>query len=412
MEVTFDVNKLDGMKRGELQKLCKSVGIKANSKNAQLIEALKEYASQFSGKSEGSSVCQEQQSQNTPYSVEVNEAVKETETTDGQQDDADSDNFKKQLMDQLDKKVEEKMPVECKIPRFVQFMNKDSSEAVTNKTPAAKWNKIHQSQFEKMDSIDVYLEKKRKRMEGFNQSVKRAKTVVDACKSGKENSKTPTRKSTGVTRKSQAKPAEVTFKPIVTSLNKSATFVFGSPAAKPFFQPGNRQPNIAMSAATSGKKLKLKSPEVFKPIMSGSAANGGKPKTPVTRKSFAATATAGENKPKTPANPARKSTAVTPFRFLPANVPSTPTPTPRKKFDLQASLAKPLSYKPHTGKLKPVSSYKEECRPTVSEAKLKSRKVDVKNAKVTSREERRMKGVKNRENKKANALSRRRGLAC
>ena len=26
-----------------------------------------------------------------------------------------------------------------------------------------------------MDSIDVYLEKKRKRMEGFNQSVKRAK---------------------------------------------------------------------------------------------------------------------------------------------------------------------------------------------------------------------------------------------
>lgn len=27
----------------------------------------------------------------------------------------------------------------------------------------------------RMDSIDVYLEKKRKRMEGFNQSVKRAK---------------------------------------------------------------------------------------------------------------------------------------------------------------------------------------------------------------------------------------------
>ena len=26
-----------------------------------------------------------------------------------------------------------------------------------------------------MDSIDVYLEKKRKRMEGFNQSVKKAK---------------------------------------------------------------------------------------------------------------------------------------------------------------------------------------------------------------------------------------------
>ena len=72
-------------------------------------------------------------------------------------------------------------------------------------------------------------------------------------------------------------------------------------------------------------------------------------------------------------------------RFLPANVPVVPTPTPKKKFDLQASLAKPLTYKPHTGKLKPISSYKEECKPTVSEAKLKSHKVDVKNVKVVSR---------------------------
>jgi len=70
---------------------------------------------------------------------------------------------------------------------------------------------------------------------------------------------------------------------------------------------------------------------------------------------------------------------------LPANVPSAPTPTPKKKFDLQASLSKPLPYKPHTGKLKPISSYKEECKPTVSEAKLKSHKDNMKNVKVVSR---------------------------
>ena len=36
MEVTFDVNKLDGMKRPELQKLCKEAGIKANMKVSYL----------------------------------------------------------------------------------------------------------------------------------------------------------------------------------------------------------------------------------------------------------------------------------------------------------------------------------------------------------------------------------------
>lgn len=73
------------------------------------------------------------------------------------------------------------------------------------------------------------------------------------------------------------------------------------------------------------------------------------------------------------------------LRFLPANALNVTTPTPRKKFDLQASLAKPLPYKPHTGKLKPISSCKEEVRPTMSHAKVKNHKVDVKSVKVTSR---------------------------
>lgn len=73
------------------------------------------------------------------------------------------------------------------------------------------------------------------------------------------------------------------------------------------------------------------------------------------------------------------------LRFLPANALNVTTPTPRKKFDLQASLAKPLSYKPHTGKLKPISSYQEEVRPTMSHAKVKNHKVDVKSVKVASR---------------------------
>ena len=57
-----------------------------------------------------SSACQEQPSQNSSYVLEANEAVtvKETETVDKQQEEGNSDSYKKQLMDELDKKVEEK----------------------------------------------------------------------------------------------------------------------------------------------------------------------------------------------------------------------------------------------------------------------------------------------------------------
>jgi len=40
--------------------------------------------------------------------VHVNEVVNKPEAGDKQKDDSDSDSYKKQLMDQLDKKVEEK----------------------------------------------------------------------------------------------------------------------------------------------------------------------------------------------------------------------------------------------------------------------------------------------------------------
>lgn len=381
MEVTFDVNKLDGMKRPELQKLCKEAGIKANMKNAQLIEALKQYASQFSGtcKRKRSSITSKQQLQNPNSSVVVEAVVKKA----SDQENDSSESYRKQLLDQLEKKVEEKMPVECKIPRFVQFVNNSKSSQQTNKTPAAKWSKIHNAQFEKMDSIDVYLEKKRKRMESFNLSAKRAKSI-------------------GVSRKSVDKSANIpVFKPTVTNLNKSGTFVFGSPTAKPFFQPvANKKAKVSIATSASGSRKKLnnrlKSPKVFKPILSG-----GNEKTAVV-----------ENKPKTPAHTARKSIAATPFRFVPANIPAAPTPTPKKKFDLQASLAKPLPYKPHTGKLKPLPSNKEDCRPTISQSRLKGRKKDVKTAKVKTREERRMKENKSRDNKRANSLSRRRGIPC
>ncbi|XP_015748735.1 PREDICTED: nucleolar and spindle-associated protein 1-A-like [Acropora digitifera] len=179
MEVTFEVNELEKMKRPELQQLCKTFGIKANMKNSLLIEALKEQAAQFSSK--------RKRSLSAKTSPLVKASTATTEETDDQEmtqdDDDDNETFKRQLLDQLEKKVEEKMPVDCKIPRFVQFAKnlKSTKDDDHNKTPGNKWSKIHKVQFEKMDSIDVYLEKKRKRREFFNQSAKRAKVKKCVC---------------------------------------------------------------------------------------------------------------------------------------------------------------------------------------------------------------------------------------
>jgi len=41
------------------------------------------------------------------------------------------------------------------------------------------WKKIHNKNFEKFDSIDVYLDKKRKRAEELSASVKKARTLLN-----------------------------------------------------------------------------------------------------------------------------------------------------------------------------------------------------------------------------------------
>lgn len=49
-------------------------------------------------------------------------------------------------------------------------------------TGSKNWTKIHQKQFDKMDSIDVYLSKKRKRQEDFTNSAKKTKLLLEETK--------------------------------------------------------------------------------------------------------------------------------------------------------------------------------------------------------------------------------------
>ena len=57
------------------------------------------------------------------------------------------------------------------------------------------------------------------------------------------------------------------------------------------------------------------------------------------------------------------------------------SPTPRKKFDLQASLAKPLPYKPYSGKL-PTPTYAKQTPKMKKTSAKKSHQKDLKAVKT------------------------------
>jgi len=81
--------------------------------------------------------------------------------------------------------------------------------------------------------------------------------------------------------------------------------------------------------------------------------------------------------------------------LAPLNSPAPDTQS-KDKFDLKASLARPLTWKPYTGAVKPFTV--EDIRP------------DIKKVKIKGREDRRMEAEKRRDNKRATTLNNRRNL--
>ncbi|XP_031572716.1 nucleolar and spindle-associated protein 1-like [Actinia tenebrosa] len=358
VHLSFDVDHLEQMKRPQLQTLCKKLGIKANSKTSQLISDLKEYKETY--------LAQQNEKIKTPVAKPKGNVQSPT-ASDGTETQEDS--FKKEMMQHLENKVKETLK-ESKIPRL-------NTRAVTfTVTPKNSRSKEHVA-FRKMDSIDVYLEKKRKRTESFYQNAKKAKTTATTARSivaeMKASHNTPARK-TPENKKAKTHDKSVTI------------------AAKPFVFGHLKSPKVSGGFSFGSQKLK----------------------TPVSRMSFSVATKAKENK--TP-HDSRKSIAVTPFRFgADATVNSTTKCSPtsaKKKFDLQASLSKPLRYKPHKGKLSEFKFSTVESKIPVRTNKASDcneKKVDIKNVKVTSRAERRQKEINKRTNRRKNAMFQRRGL--
>ncbi|XP_051503714.1 nucleolar and spindle-associated protein 1 [Myxocyprinus asiaticus] len=269
-----------------------------------------------------------------------------------------------------------------KIPRHEGLMKR--KPALWPTTPNFK--KLHEAHFKKMESIDSYVQRKNKQIEVIRTSVmelKKAPASQASFFSPGVQEKKPVPERRRVTQQSASKPAlkdSSTFRP--TILTNSKINVRFSQATQDnehkhslVKTPARMSPHIPLTS-TPGRKSDIYSkPELNKTI---STVN----KTP----------------------------GVTPYVFSGNNsMSATPGTTKKNTFDLKASLSRPLSYKPHKGKLKPFGAAQENTALNKSQT-IPSHQKNYKEHQVQTREERRAKHTDYRKQKKENMLGARRGL--
>ncbi|KAG7229177.1 hypothetical protein INR49_013120 [Caranx melampygus] len=267
-----------------------------------------------------------------------------------------------------------------KIPRL-QGLQEKKKQLLRPVTPNFK--KLHEAHFNKMESIDSYVQRKTKQMETFRNSVKELKKLSD---------KTKQQQADGKTQKANQSRASM-FSPV--PVNKKAadkrrhTVLSGSKALqnKPTgkeeapFRPSvlsTRRINVRFSEATRDNEYKrslVKTPARMSPCVASSTPN--KQSTDAPKPNNVKTLTLSATK--TPG----------PYVFT-GNTSTSVTPGTQKKpsFDLKASLSRPLTYKPHTGKLKPFGEAKEN--PSTNKSLISnSHQKNYKQHKVQTREDRR-----------------------
>lgn len=297
-------------------------------------------------------------SRRSTFSVEkVKKGDKKSSTSPDVQDlvsamgaEKTNEEMKKNLMKALNKKVQlketsttkEKITSSTQIPRFAAFLEKKKQEQNKPVTPGNKdWTKIHKKEFDKFDSIDVYLEKKRKHREDTSMSVKKARLLVEQTKeaiSRLKNHKTPAKEN-------KVKP----------KMSKSALLLKspGFTSTKESFKPtvlSTKQMNLNFSQC---RKSPRNNGSTFKPTVLS---------TDKINLNFGVTKTPSNTGTKTPRADPRKSTGsmsqrksfATPFKFNAKlnNTIDAGRSAKKPAFDLKASLSRPMTWKAHKGKLK------------------------------------------------------------
>ncbi|XP_022085918.1 nucleolar and spindle-associated protein 1-B-like [Acanthaster planci] len=342
------------------------------------------------------------------YEIEQEQAapheVAKKETT--AQSDPD---MKREILAELEQKAAEKLSLQSKIPKRKAVVAKSNKPI----TPGNKdWSRIHQAQFDKMESIDDYVARKRKRTEALSASVKRAKLIADEARAAVQNL-TSHRTPQG----SSAKVGKPVSRVHITNLP------FGSPRPTGVKNRGTKAPvsKAPPTKSVTFKVSRLKTPTRASVLLVG----GGEPRqkrksTPGPRKSISVIDTSAK-KPQFDLS-SRKSigesgrdnrksvgAVTTPFKFGQSALTPAADTISKPAFDLKASLSKPLTYKPYTGKLKPLEvSTRVQATSNIQKAKANITKKPM----LKTRDNRRAEAKHNRANKRANNLMARRGISA
>uniref|UniRef100_UPI00398E8123 nucleolar and spindle-associated protein 1 n=1 Tax=Pristiophorus japonicus TaxID=55135 RepID=UPI00398E8123 len=323
-----------------------------------------------------------------------------------------------------------------KIPRYVGVTRKTGlmspiaggKTGLNHVTP--DWQKIHQANFNKMESIDLYVERKRKRIEALGNSIKQVKTLAENSLPQKASEiKLPSSNVKSVNGQQDLKSAPSLFSPI----QQTAKFAQLSTPAN--WRKSPRSSAAAAKASTLNEKLVFE-PSVYSVTKMNvrftdtTKDNGNKRsamKTPARMsvhtelpcgpgtEEVKKVRSAGPKKPDgqkekaadtSITNPAQIK-VVTPYRFSGSTTPGT-----NKKFDLKASLSRPLRYKPHKGKLKAWEASKENkvAENKSLETSAYAHQKDHKQPQLQTRMSRREKFVEERKERKNHAMGARRGL--
>ncbi|XP_074091230.1 nucleolar and spindle-associated protein 1 isoform X2 [Macrotis lagotis] len=294
-----------------------------------------------------------------------------------------------------------------KSPHCWDGLSKPKKRKTIFMTPNFK--KIHEAHFKEMESIDKYIDRKKKRMEVLNNSVKELKILAkkaNLTRTPYSNSKKSSSSMAAMSPVPQRGRPSSTCTPVSlrrslrTSLGTANRSILSQKLFKPSTLSTNKM-NVRFSEATKDNEHKrslTKTPARKSPYINMLDTQPKCQAVLVKNKEKEAIQAKGEYTP-----------AVTPFKFT-AEATQTPVSNKKPIFDLKASLSRPLRYEPHKGKLKPWGESKENIALNETTNRIDFHKKTYKQPHLQTREEQRRKHEQKRKEKKDCVLGTRRGL--